>query len=255
MTFLQKLESLYGGLIRLLTAVLTLALLAVAATTLVNWQRATATEPEAKAAATQVAPTISGDDLVKRVIASQGGKPDNGISADDPNRAAYERMSKAIDAFARKHEVSKEDADVDSVLSTIHDNVNYFDADAMKAAYANGLADALERTLTDAKVEALLNPPAAKKDDAWSSDEDVTPMGIVNDAVSQYDAAFTKQANRDDSDATGAVAHKEKQDAAWRSLLRAGGPLLLLILVLQLLTFGRIEQNTRTLTGQSKQAN
>lgn len=249
--FLQKLESLYGGLIRLLTAVLTIALLVVAATALVNWQRATAADPEVKAS-TQSPPKITSDDLVRSVVANQSGKSDSGISADDPNRAAYDRMSKAIDAFARKHDVSKEDADVDSVLSTIHDNVNYFDADTMKAAYANGLADALERTLVDPKIDALLSQPKAKKEDSWSDDEDVTPMGIVNAAVSQYDSAFIKQSGRDDSDSSGLIAHKEKQDAAWRSLLRAGGPLLLLILVLQLLTFGRIEQNTRTLNGQGK---
>jgi hypothetical protein len=249
--FLHKLENLYGGLIRLLTALLTLTLLVVAGGALINWQRATAVEPKTEATQ-QTPPKVATDDLVKRVVASQTGSAADPISANDPNRAAYERMSKTIAAFATKHNVAKEDADVDSLISSIHDKVAYQDTATLKAAFATGLADALEHTLANAKIEALLTKPATKKDDEWS--EEVTPIAIVNDVIEQYDTEFTQQAEDSDSKGDSYKTFKEKQEGAWRSLARVGGPLLLLILVLQLLTFGRIEQNTRQLSGMGDKA-
>lgn len=231
MSFLHTLERFYGGFIRLLTALLTLTLLAVAVMALLNWQRATASE-EPKEAVHIAAPKVSSIDLVKRVVASQSGQSVDPISSSDPNRAAYERIEKTLHEFAQKHP-SDDDVDVASVLSTAREKADDQDTAALKAAYASGLAAALEQTLSDSSIDALLKPST-----------DATPMGIALEAVNQYDTDFNEQLSMFDSHDSYRENDKARRDA-WQSLARVGGPLLLLILVLQLLTFGRIEQNTR----------
>ena len=239
MPFLQKLEQLYNGLIRLVTVLLTLALLGVAFNAALDWRRATA-EPEPKADTAQVAkaPKVSTEDVVTSVVANQTGKETIQISSNDPNRAAFDRMSKAIHAFAQKHEVSAEDEDLPSQIEAINYKVRAQDTDTLKAIYANGLADTLEQSLADPRIGRLLQP---------GGDEPtaITPMALVDDVIDQYNTAFIDQ-HANTADSTDAYeAQKKQQDAAWRSLARTGGPLLLAILVLQLLTFGRIERNTR----------
>lgn len=240
MSFVHKLESLYGNFIRLLAALLTLTLLAVAVMALLNWQRATASE-EPRKAVVEAAPRVSNAELVTRVVASQSGQSVDPIRSNDPNRAAYERIDKAIKAFAQKHP-SDEDLDAGSLLSLAQENVGEQDSAGLKAAYASGLAAALEQTLSDAKIDALLQP--SKSEVKFGSSDEVTPMGIVHETINQYDSDFTEQlamlASHDDDGAA-----RQKRSDAWLSLARVGGPLLLLLLVLQLLTFGRIEQNTR----------
>jgi hypothetical protein len=245
MPFLHKLEQLYNGLIRLVTVLLTLALLGVAFKAALDWRRATA-EPEPKVDAAQVAktPKVATEDVVTRVVANQTGKETIGISSTDPNRAAYDRMSAAIHAFAQKHAVSAEDEDLPSQIEAIHYKVRAQDTDTLKTIYANGLADALEQSLADPRLGRLLEPGGNEL-------PAVTPMALVSDVIDQYDTAFTDQ-HTSTADSTDAYeAQKQQQDAAWRSLARAGGPLLLAILVLQLLTFGRIERNTRGWHGES----
>ncbi|WNL46420.1 hypothetical protein RKE25_01930 [Dyella sp. BiH032] len=244
MSLLQKLEQLYNGLIRLLTVLLTLALLGVAFKAALDWRRATAPEPELKAASAAPAktPKVAAADVVKRVVANQSGTEADAISATDPHRAAYDRIGKAIRAFVQKQGATLEEEEFTAQLNAIHYKVSAQDTDALKAAYANGLADAFEQSLADPKIDALL----AKRPEG---DLPIAPMTVVGDVVDQYDTVFSEQNTASgDSPADGYLAQKEKQDAAWRSLVRAGGPILLLILVLQLLTFGRIERNTRAWT-------
>jgi len=248
---LHKLESMYGNFIRLLSALLTLALLAIAVVALVNWQRATASEDSARKSVEAAPPKVSSVDIVKRVVASQMGQSADPIRSSDPNRAAFERIEKAIKAFAQKHP-SDEDLDADSLSSLARSNTDDQDTVALKAAYASGLADTLERTLADPKIEALFKPSREVQDssrpsvdvDRHSTSDEVGPMSIVHETIEQYDTDFSEQLSmtasmHDDHD------DGRKQRDAWLSLARVGGPMLLLILVLQLLTFGRIEQNTR----------
>lgn len=255
MSFLQKLETLYAGLIRLLTVLLTLALLVVAGISLVNWQRMTAPEPTVEAkSASQTPPKVATEDVVNRVVASQTGTTPDPISVNDPNRPAYDRIKNTIEAFAKKHEVSKEDFDVEDLMHSVRFDVSYLDNDALKAAYATGLADTLDHALADPKIEALLAKKPAKPDDESYYVDEVTPMRVVQNLIAQYDTEFSQQSRQSDSDISDYMSHKNKQDAALRSLARTAGPLLLLLLVLQLLTFGRIEQNTRQLNGIGKDA-
>lgn len=244
MPFLQKLEQLYNGLIRLVTVLLTLALLGVAFNAVLDWRRATA-EPVPKVDLAQAAkaPKVSTEDVVTSVVANQTGKETIAIGSNDPNRAAFDRMSKAIHAFAQKHEVSAEDEDLPGQIEAIFYKVRAQDTDTLKAIYANGLADTLEQSLADPRINRLLQP---------GGDEPtaITPMALVGDVIDQYSTAFANQHASTATDSTDAEeAQKKQQEAAWRSLARAGGPLLLAILVLQLLTFGRIERNTREWVG------
>lgn len=249
MSFMLKLEHIYGNFIRLLTALLTLTLLAVAVVALVNWQRATTSEDSRKDAA-QGVPRVSSADLVKRVVASQTGQSVDPIISHDPNRASFERIEKAVRAFAQKY--PSEQMDVASLLSLAHEKADGQDTGTLKAAYASGLADALEHTLTDAKVEALLKSPGEGMDIAQRPDgtpvriydNHMEPASIVHETMDQYDSDFTAQIAMNVDDAS---TDANNQRDAWTSLARMGGPLLLIILVLQLLTFGRIEQNTRSL--------
>jgi hypothetical protein len=245
MSLLHKLEGLYGGLTRLLTALLTVTLLVVSAVTLFNWQRATASEPPRKEATQPAPPKVASEDLIKRVIASQTGQSVDPISSSDPNRAAYDRIGKAIAAFAKKHP-SEDGPTVEDVISFAREKVSYQDTADLRAAYATGLADTLERALADARIDALLPAPDAQKADAWASD--ATPMDITHALINQFDSDFTEQVAmvsylHEDRD----TLDRDKQANAWRSLMRLGGPLLMLMLLLQVLTFGRIEQNTRQL--------
>ncbi|WP_454725415.1 MULTISPECIES: hypothetical protein [Cupriavidus] len=252
MSFLQKLESLYSGLIRLLTVVLTLALLIVAGVSLVKWQRATE-DPRANTPTMQSAvPNVATEDVVMRVVASRIGTAANPISANDPNKAAYDRIRKTVGAFANKHEVPKEDADLDDLMNSVRTKAGYYYGDSLRAAYVSGLADALDHALANPQIEALLAKKPTKSSDEWSYADEVTPVGLARDVIDQYDTEFTRQSEYNDRDAYGEVNLKERQSAAWRSLARTAGPLLLLILVLQLLTYGRIEQNTRQLGKNSK---
>lgn len=243
MSLLHKLEGLYGGLVRLITALLTVTLLVVSVAALFNWQRATASESPRKEAARPAPPNVASEDVIKRVLASQNGQSIDPISSHDPNRPAYDRIGKAVAAFARKHP-SEEDLSVEDVILFAREKVGYQDTPELKAAFATGLADALERALADARIDALLRAPDARKADAWAND--ATAMDITHALINQFDSDFTEQVTmvshlHDDRDAMG----REKQAEAWRSLMRLGGPLLMLMLLLQVLTFGRIEQNTR----------
>lgn len=242
MSLLNRLDHFYGNFIRLLSALLTLALLAVAVMALVNWQRATASESERKAQ--PAPPKVASQDVIRRVIASQTGASLDPISSNDPNHDALERMSKAMIAFGQKHGVSHDDLaqGVDNAMASIRSKISEQDTPALKAAYASGLVETLERTLSDPRIDALLPKADAHPDDS----DDVSVTGILGETIEQYDTDFSEQlmmiAGNDDD---GTDAHRQRE--AWTSLARVGGPLLLLILVLQLLTFGRIEQNTRAL--------
>lgn len=243
MSLLHRLEGLYGGLIRLLTAVLTVALLAISTVALLNWQRATASESPRKETTQPAPPKVASEDLIKRVVASQTGQSVDPISSHDPNRAAYDRIGKAIAAFTRKHP-SDDESSADEMMSLVREKVGYQDTAELRAAYASGLADALERALADTRIDALLAAQAAGKEDAWH--ESTTAMEVTRALIDQFDSDFTEQATmighlHDDRDAL----DQAKQSEAWRSLMRLAGPMLMLMLLLQLLTFGRIEQNTR----------
>ena len=246
MSLMQKLERLYNGLIGLVTVVLTLALLGVALKATLDWRRATA-EPEARPGTSQPgkAPKIASADVVKRVVSGQTGDELDAIDSNDPNRAAYDRMGKAIHAFAQKHAVAADEEALVTRLNAIHSTVKEQETDALRAAYANGLADALEQGLADPRIEGLLKP-------ADDSHDAADPMMLVASMVSEYNSVFTEQTlGHDDADGRTQQNQQRQQEVAWRSLARLGGPLLLAILVLQLLTFGRIERNTRGWSGEA----
>ncbi|HET6552170.1 MAG TPA: hypothetical protein VFG49_01415 [Dyella sp.] len=244
MSFLNRVDLLYGNLIRLLTALLTVALLALAVMACFNWQRLTAMEEVDTSTQPQTPPKIATEDVVKHTVASQTDSVPDPIGANDPHRAAYDRIGKALETFARKHDICADEFQAESLLSTIHANVDFQDTDALKAAYANGLADTFERALSDPRIEALLPRPADQKEERSFGYPDA--RGVVVDMINQYDTLFS-QSLAATSATHGYLDKKDRQDAAWRSLARIGGPMLLLVVVLQLLTFGRIEQNTRRL--------
>ena len=109
----------------------------------------------ALAASQPAPPKVASEDLIKRVVASQTGQSVDPISSHDPNRAAYDRIGKAIAAFARKHP-SDDESSADEMMSLVREKVGYQDTAELRTAYASGLADALERALADTRISGVL---------------------------------------------------------------------------------------------------
>lgn len=249
MSTLQKLEKFYACLMRLLTVACTLALLVGAVLVGIHWLRATAAPAEADVTSqSQIVPKVSADELVKHIVSAGSDGEEDPIAADDTNRASYDRIRKVIDAFASKHAVRQGDMDVAGLLGTVQEQASSQVSTALTAAYVSGLADGMEHALSDPKIEAMLDKARheAAKD---STDEgEAMPASIVSMVISQYDTAFARQLSLGThNDPAAQAGGAEQRKADWLALARLGGPLLLLVLVLQLLTFGRIEQNTRDL--------
>lgn len=235
MSVMQRVEHGFYGLTRLLSILLTIALLACAVFLAKSWLDVTA--PTAKPAT----PTVTAEDVVAQVVANDGG------AASDPNHAAYERMQKAIVSFASKYNVSADLLDTDSFT----DDVKTVAADQANkettAAYANGAADMLDRALTDPRIEVLVKKNLAEEAAPSNAEEKrCADAGAINIAlhelIEEYRAEFLQKSVPSEASE---LDQSMKQYDTMRSLARIGGPLFLLLLILQVLAFGRVDQSLR----------
>jgi hypothetical protein len=235
---LKKIERGYDLLIRLLTVIITLALLVGACVVTVNWLRATDTAPATRALEM---PKVSASDLVAHVVTPDASFA---INSDDPDHASYERIRKAVAEFAKKHKVADDDVGIDDVLTKVKSAAGGEDTTELTHAYVSGVADALEQTLADPKVDALLTKAAkAREDSDDSSDSDTTkPMDVVGTILDGFNAEFDRQATTGTDGKSQKDLEKVKVDS-WTTLAQIGVPLGLLVLLLQLLTFGKLAQS------------
>jgi hypothetical protein len=241
MSALQKIESGYNILIRLLTVIITLALLVGACFVTVNWLHATATAPAAMTPAAMT-PKVSATDLVTHLVTPEALST---ISANDPNYASYERIRKAVGEFAKKHEVADEDVGMDDVLKKVKFVAEGEDTMELTQAYVAGAADALEHALVDPKVDALLakSAKATQEDTDESSDAVISkPMDVVGSVLDGFMGEFDRQVAASTDGKVRKGLAQEKLDS-WATLAKIGVPIGLLVLLLQLLTFGKLAQS------------
>lgn len=236
---MQRIEQGFYGLTRLLSILLTLALLACAAAIAERWLDATA--PETRSVANTTIPAVATENVIASVA---GGNEDSAES--DANREARERMQKAILSFASKYNVPADHIEpgnyIGDVLTTAADQQN----EQLSAAYANGVASMLEHALTDPRIDGLIRkaegvakpPNAAEK---LGVDLDAIDSTLTN-LVTQYESDFQqKLVPKEASD----FDQLKKRDDTIRAMARMGGPLFLLLLILQVLAFGRVDQSLR----------
>lgn len=238
MGLLNTTERCFYGVTRFLSMLLTLALLVCAGIIGINWMALTATPPTP---AEVTPPKIVAEDVLKAVVAKDG-------TASDANSAAYVRIRKAVAAFGAKYHVAGDDLPVDSIIETVQLSANAQDSAALSAAYANGAADLFEHALSDARVDAMVHKSeddAHPADDEEKLDVDVEAISQVAEQLnSRYDAQFSTKLE------AATPFAKEKSESREQSMLRlarVGGPLLLLLLVLQTLAVGRVDQSLRSL--------
>ncbi|MFZ0869218.1 MAG: hypothetical protein WAM90_00690 [Rhodanobacter sp.] len=238
MSALKTIERGYDLLIRILTVIITLALLVGACVVTINWLRATATAPVAK---TLEMPKVSASDLVTHVVTPDASV---GISSSNPDYASYERVRKAVAEFAEKHKVEDDDVGMDDVLNKVKSSADGEETTELTHAYVSGVADALEHTLADPKIDTLLAKAAkAQENSDDSSDSDTTkPMDVVSSILAGFDTEFDRQATAGTDGKSQKDLEKVKLDS-WTTLAQIGVPLGLLVLLLQLLTFGKLAQS------------
>lgn len=239
MSLMQRIEQGFYSLTRLLSIILTLALLACALVIAKSWLDATA--PEAKPGI----PTVTAEDVLAHVTVD-----DKGGTADDANHEAYERMKKAIVSFASKHQVSADNLDPDTIIDDVKETANDQENKLVTAAYANGAAAMLEGALADPRIDGLVK----KAEDAVEADAkpssaderlcaDVKAINLtLEDLLADYRVQFLKKAVPSESSDQDRLT---KREDTMLGIARIGGPLFLLLIILQVLAFGRVDQSLR----------
>jgi len=244
MSALQKIERGYDLLIRLMTVIITLALLVGAGVLGVNWLRVTATAPADQTVET---PKVSASDLVTHVLSPEIS---SNISSNDPDHASYERISVAVAEFAKKHHVADDDVNMGEVVSGVKSVADDESTEALTHAYVSGMADTFEHTLTDPKIDTLLaklaaNAQSDSSDDSTSS-EISKPMDVVSSVQTGFSTEFDRQVAQSTEGTKGVKDVEKERKGSLTTLAQIGLPLGLLVLLLQLLTFGKIAQSLGT---------
>jgi len=237
MSALQKIERGYDLLIRLMTVIITLALLVGAGVLGVNWLRVTATAPADQTVET---PKVSASDLVTHVLSPEIS---SNISSNDPDHASYERIRVAVAEFAKKHHMGE-------VVSGVKSVADDESTEALTHAYVSGMADTFEHTLTDPKIDTLLaklaaNAQSDSSDDSTSS-EISKPMDVVSSVQTGFSTEFDRQVAQSTEGTKGVKDVEKERKGSLTTLAQIGLPLGLLVLLLQLLTFGKIAQSLGT---------
>lgn len=137
-----------------------------------------------------------------------------------------------------------DDVGMDDVLNKVKSSADGEETTELTHAYVSGVADALEHTLADPKIDTLLAKAAkAQENSDDSSDSDTTkPMDVVSSILAGFDTEFDRQATAGTDGKSQKDLEKVKLDS-WTTLAQIGVPLGLLVLLLQLLTFGKLAQS------------
>ncbi|WP_130617551.1 hypothetical protein [Dyella amyloliquefaciens] len=240
MGLLSTTERYFYGLTRLLSILLTIALLGCALVMGSSWFDLTAPAPKL---ADVEAPKIATDDIVKAVVSG-----DEAGAANNVKNPAYDRIKKAIEAFGAKYQVSPDELPIDDLVEAVQTSADSQDTTALSGAYVSGVANVFEQALQDDRVGTVIRKAEADQKPSSTEEKRSVDNGaivqLVTDLNSNYSEKFdaqvakTRWPTKDSAD---------KREQGQLRLARIGGPLLLLLLVLQMLAVGRVDQSLRTL--------
>jgi len=240
MSFIQRAEQGFYRLTRLLSILLTVALLACAVVIGKHWLDVTA--PETKPIPVSPAiPAVAVEDVVTHVIAGEKEGAE-----DEANRKARERMQKAILSFAAKYGVPADSIEPGNVIGDVLTTAADQESEELKVAYADGAAAMLEHALADPRVDGLIKKAEDKAHLSNGQEKLAVDLDAIestlDELVTQYKYEFQKGMVPTESDDLDSL---KKRDDTMRSMARTGGPLALLLLILQVLAFGRVDQSLR----------
>lgn len=196
---------------------------------------------------------------------SQVGEEGN---ASDPNEPTYERIAKVIVDFVGKNGHGVETLQKAPVIEVTKRKTNQYEDPAVAKEFVDGLAIAMEKTLTDPKVLKLFEPmpaPPAVKPAAPETEEveqpapvapllRESPIEIVNATLSTYIRLFNeKLKEREQAKNEAAAAEIQKKAAAMTQLTIAGATFGAFLFLVFISIVVKIERNLRTFSVATKE--
>lgn len=277
MSVLRKVEEAYLGVLRLvIILVATLMLLA----SIVFLALAGGNWKEVKPAVGDTSVIVKPEEITQQVLAHRTEKaplaapdaqaPAKSLAEDTPNKAELDRAAAAIVTFFKRAGGEFQSVSHDRVVSVLKNKAEPYSKTDDAKPFAIGLALAMEKTLADPAVVKLIEPQAAVAPVApavaasvaegepeepapepapRSATRKVSPVDVVNDALSTYEAAFEKRVkDRSQAQIDAAAEEARNKATAMTQLYMAGavfGSFLLLVFISLLV---KIERNLRALT-------
>lgn len=238
---LKTIDRLYTLCVRVLCALLMLVLLVSAIVVGIYWLRTTSID--LLATPQTPVPSISAQSIVRSL-----GQTDEQKSA-PAKLDEYQRIAKALETFAEKHGASEEETQTEDFLAAIKNAAQTQSTEELQHAYVSGLAQLLETTLLDPKLDALIRPNVASNSEEPAEKEEdtrVEPLELVGEIYQKYNAEFNAQAEKITASEASVASEKDKErEAAYSRLIQWAGALVLSLLLLLALTLGRIEHHLR----------
>jgi len=272
MSLLKRVEEAYLGVLRFIIIVaatlLLLSSIVFAVLAANNWR-------DHKPAAADGGVTVSPEDVTKEVLAHRA-KPaadtkqepsgrDQTLPESRPNLAEFDRAASAIVAFVGKHGQGVQTLDKERVMPVLYKRADpYANSDDAKP-FAEGLALAMEKSLGDPKVVALIEPVGARQAVAAASSPEegneepqqapqgrgfkVSPIDVLNNTLEVYVSSFEKRVKeRDEAKSQAAVEAVRRQETAMTQLYMAGGIFGAFLFLVFISIVVKIERNLRVLT-------
>lgn len=275
MVVLKRVEELYLEVLRfIIIAAASLLLLAAVVFGVLAASNYSQTSHGGEHAPANVNPA----DVTEGVLASKTDKKpaDNNAprqvgeegNASDPNVPTYERLAKVIVEFVSKNGRGVETLQKESVIEVTKRKTHQYEDPTVAKEFVDGLAVAMEKTLSDPKVlklfEPMPAPPAAKPAVAETEVVELpvpvapllreSPIEIVNATLSTYIRLFNeKLKERERAKDEAAATEVQKKAVAMTQLTIAGATFGAFLFLVFISIVVKIERNLRTLTVTSKE--
>lgn len=237
---LQKLENAYLAILRFVIIAVGGVLLVTVAILGFNSLKAIQFEPVAK----EITPQVSEQELIKGIIekpSSQAAETHSNNSdapAIDPNLVFSERTAYAVVSFLEKFPDKAQGADKAQVLEIVKRKANSQGDPKLITLYAKGLADSIEKTLSDKSVN--------------NAGQATSPLDVVNKALTIFDEKFNAQIMKANTENTAnQMKYMQEKADGMKSLYVSAGAFISFLMIVFLSIIIRIERNLRHLENKS----
>jgi len=270
MSALQRIEETYLGILRFVI-ILASSILLIAAVIL---GLSALGGLKGEGAHDKVDTSVKPDEVLSKVAAeappAQAASPRAKSSADkskglasDPNQAFYDRTAAAVVKFVEKYAKGVESVEPQNVVEVSRKKAESFNDPALTTAYAAGLADVMEKALTDPALAKRIEKPAKQAPaPAPQGEEDgqpgfpaveppfkESPLQIVNQLLASYTQLFIeKQEKKQELKARAEAEEMERKATSMTQLYLAGGAFASFLFLVFISIVVKIERNLRQLT-------
>lgn len=275
MLLLKRVEEAYLGVLRLIiisaASLLLIAAAVFAVLASINLASTNKKVPEAIAAVNpeEITQGVISDHAEATPATKAPSEKSDGKADTDPNQAEFDRAAVVILNFVKQHGKGRESLDKTIVLSVLINKAAPYQGTADAKPFAAGLAQVMEKSLSDPKLVKLVAPqkatqapppaaPAASDDTATEAVTEaapqepafkVSPIDVINGVLNKYVSAFSDLVKQREQAKEDAVAAGIQSKGEMMTQLYVAGGLFGAFLCLVFISIVvKIERNLRVLT-------